>query len=71
MRRYPRIEFLVQRIDGLGPEATLRRGYAVVRDPGGRALGTKREAESRPVLQFEFQDGRLQVENPAAKEPGL
>ena len=41
----------------------------IVRDPEGRPLGTKRQAEVQPVLQVEFQDGRLMVENQAAKEP--
>ena len=61
-----RIEFFVQRVVGLGPEATLRRGYAIVRDPAGQPLGTRREAETKPILEVEFQDGRLRVENQAA-----
>ena len=63
-----RIEFFVQRIVGLGPEATLRRGYAIVRDQAGQPLGTREQAETRPVLDLEFQDGRLRVENQSAKE---
>jgi exodeoxyribonuclease VII large subunit len=63
-----RVEFFVQRIVGLGPEATLRRGYAIVRDPDGQPLGTRSQAETQPVLELEFQDGRLRVENQAAKE---
>jgi exodeoxyribonuclease VII large subunit len=63
-----RVEFFVQRIVGLGPEATLRRGYAIVRDPDGQPLGTRSQAETKPVLELEFQDGRLRVENLAAKE---
>ena len=63
-----RIEFFVQRIVGLGPEATLRRGYAIVRDPAGQPLGSRSQAETQPVLELEFQDGRLRVENQAAKE---
>jgi exodeoxyribonuclease VII large subunit len=65
-----RIEFFVQRIVGLGPEATLRRGYAIVRDEDGRPLGSRKQAEVQPVLELEFQDGRLRVENQAVKEPG-
>jgi exodeoxyribonuclease VII large subunit len=65
-----RIESFVQRIVGLGPEATLRRGYAIVRDRDGRPLGTRRRAEVEPVLQLEFQGGRMRVENKSvATEP--
>ncbi len=63
-----RLEFCVQRIVGLGPEATLRRGYAIVRDPAGQPLGSRSQAETQPVLELEFQDGRLRVENQTAKE---
>jgi exodeoxyribonuclease VII large subunit len=63
-----RVEFFVQRIVGLEPEATLKRGYAIVRDPAGQPLGTRSQAETQPVLELEFQDGRLWVENQAAKE---
>ncbi len=64
------IEFFAQRNVGLGPEATLRWGYATVRDAAGKPLGTKREAETEPVLRIEFQNARRQVENQTAKEPG-
>jgi exodeoxyribonuclease VII large subunit len=57
------LEFFMQPIVGLGPEATLKRGYAIVRDPETRVLGTRRQAAIEPVLQIEFQDGRLWVSN--------
>lgn len=60
-----RVESFVQRIVGLGPQATLRRGYAIARDRGGRPLGTRRQAEGQPMLELQFQDGRLRVENRA------
>jgi exonuclease VII large subunit len=61
-----RVEFFVQRIVGLGPEATLRRGYAIVRDAAGQPRGTRSQAETQPVLELEFQDSRLRLENQAA-----
>jgi exodeoxyribonuclease VII large subunit len=64
------LEFFMQPIVGLGPEATLKRGYSIVRDPDERPPGTRRQAEIELVLQIEFQDGRLWVSNQqAAKEP--
>ena len=56
-----------ERIDGLerlretvGYEATLRRGYAVVRGDGG-VVTTKAAAEQAGALEIEFADGRLPV----------
>lgn len=57
-----RIDSFVQRIVCVGPEATLKRGYAIARDRDGRPLTTKKQAAALPVFQVEFQDGRLGVE---------
>jgi exonuclease VII large subunit len=64
-----RIKFFVEQIVALGPEATLRPGDTTVREVDGRPLGTRTEAESRPILEIEFQDGRLRVENQVARGP--
>jgi len=47
----------------LGYEATLERGYAVVR-AGGQVVTTKAEAEAAAALQIQFRDGRLSVGPP-------
>jgi exodeoxyribonuclease VII large subunit len=57
------MDFNIRQVVGLGPEATLRRGYAIVRDPEGRPLGSKVEAEKQATLMIQFRDGSLGVEN--------
>ncbi|AHM04373.1 Exodeoxyribonuclease VII large subunit [Roseibacterium elongatum DSM 19469] len=59
-RRHERLASLVRLHDTLGYEATLRRGYAVVRD-GDAVLTLKAQAETRPSVEIEFADGRLAV----------
>ena len=53
----------MQTLVGIGPEATLRRGYAIARDGQGRPVGTKVEAAKHPSLRIQFRDGQLAVEN--------
>jgi exodeoxyribonuclease VII large subunit len=57
------VEHRVQTIVGLGPEATLRRGYAIARDPENRPVGSKGEAVRHQELQLQFRDGEIAVEN--------
>jgi exodeoxyribonuclease VII large subunit len=45
----------------LGYEATLQRGYAVVRGEDGHVLTTKAEAAKARALEIQFSDGRLAV----------
>ncbi|MDW4499856.1 exodeoxyribonuclease VII large subunit [Sulfitobacter sp. D35] len=45
----------------LGYKATLRRGYAVVRDGADRLLTTKEAAAEASGLEIEFADGRLKL----------
>ncbi|MGR3322478.1 MAG: exodeoxyribonuclease VII large subunit [Pseudooceanicola sp.] len=45
----------------LGYEATLERGYAVVRDGTGAVLTRRLEAEQAAALEIQFADGRLAV----------
>ncbi|MCD1625849.1 exodeoxyribonuclease VII large subunit [Seohaeicola saemankumensis] len=45
----------------LGYEATLQRGYVVVRAEGGAVLTTKAEAAKARLLEIQFADGRLTV----------
>ena len=53
----------VQTLVGLGPEATLRRGYAIARDAHDRPVGSKEEAVKHPVLRVQFRDGQISVDN--------
>ena len=53
----------------LGYEATLQRGYAVVRDESGAVLTTKAEAASARALEIQFADGRLPVGGRPAPKP--
>ena len=53
----------------LGYEATLQRGYAVVRDEAGAVLTTKAEAASARALEIQFADGRLPLGGRPAPKP--
>lgn len=55
------IEALAREILGVGPEATLRRGFAMVRDPRGQPLTSRRDALREKRLALEFHDGVLGV----------
>mgnify|MGYP001627112679 CR=1 FL=1 len=58
-------EALMREIAGQGPEKTLRRGFALVRDEDGVALTSADQAAQAEWIQIEFHDGRLvgQVDN--------
>ena len=53
----------------VGYEATLKRGYAVVRS-GDAVLTTRAAASKATGLEIEFQDGRLALGAGSAKKPG-
>ena len=68
--RHDRLDGLDRLWQTLGYEATLRRGYAVVR-AGGRVMTTAEEAGRETALEVQFQDGRLGVApNAGAKRSG-
>jgi exodeoxyribonuclease VII large subunit len=46
---------------GLGPQATLRRGFAIIRDVGGQPVTSRESAMGHPELIVEFQDGSVPV----------
>jgi exodeoxyribonuclease VII large subunit len=54
----------------LGYEATLGRGYAVVRDETGEVLTTKAQAAKARALEIQFADGRLALGGKPAPKPG-
>lgn len=53
------LEGLAREILGMGPEATLRRGYLLARDPEGRLLTSRAEALKSSTIELQFKDGRL------------
>lgn len=55
------VEALAREILGVGPEATLRRGFAMVRDPRGKPMTSRRDALREKRLALEFHDGVLGV----------
>jgi exonuclease VII large subunit len=58
------MDHCIERIVSLGPEATLKRGYAIARDSDGRPVGSAAEARRHSALMIQFRDGDLRVENP-------
>jgi exodeoxyribonuclease VII large subunit len=57
-----RSESLMREIVGQGPEKTLRRGFAVVRDAEGRALMSAKALRDARQASVEFQDGSVPTE---------
>ena len=55
------VEASTRLVVGLGPRATLRRGFAIARDDEGRPLTSQRAAARLPSFQVEFHDGRVAV----------
>ena len=52
---------LARLAEQLHPEKPLDRGYAIVRDPSGKALTSKRQAEREAALKLQFKDDVLDV----------
>jgi exodeoxyribonuclease VII large subunit len=55
------IDSLVRIAVGLGPQSTLRRGYAIVRDDTDKPITNQAAALSQRRLQIQFRDGKLVV----------
>ncbi len=55
------IEASTRMVVGLGPQATLRRGFAIARDEEGRPISSREEAVRLPSFQVQFHDGRVSV----------
>jgi len=47
----------------LGPDATLKRGYAIARDADGRPVGSAADARRQTTLTIQFRDGDVPVKN--------
>jgi len=54
-------EFAARRLQALSPQATLERGYAIVRDADGRLVTSVDDARPRDSLSVRLRDGRLHV----------
>ncbi len=57
------IESFARQIVGLGPAATLKRGFVLVRDVDGNPVTRKREAVRHAELNIQFHDDHLRVGN--------
>jgi exodeoxyribonuclease VII large subunit len=57
------IEASTRLVIGLGPQATLRRGFAIARDDEGRPVTSREEAVQLPSFQVQFHDGMVPVSN--------
>lgn len=53
---------LMREIAGQGPEKTLARGFAIVRDDAGRTLQRAAEVHPGQALQIQFHDGRVDAQ---------
>jgi exodeoxyribonuclease VII large subunit len=54
-----RLAALTRVMSQLHPEKPLERGYAIIRDAGGKALTSRAEAAGESALVLQFRDGRL------------
>ncbi|MGR3456157.1 exodeoxyribonuclease VII large subunit [Pseudooceanicola sp.] len=67
-----RLETTDRLLRTLGYEATLERGYAVVRDGAGALVTRRTEAEAAGALEIQFADGRLKIggsASPKSRKP--
>lgn len=54
-----RSEALMREITGQGPEKTLNRGFALVRDPSGKPISRASHVMDGAAIEIQFQDGRI------------
>ena len=57
------IESLARFVVGPGPQATLRRGFTIVRDEQGRPITSREAAVACKEFEVEFHDGTVPVTN--------
>lgn len=57
--RRARLDGMHKALDAMSPEATLARGYAIVRTPDGKILRHVADASRGQVLEIRLQDGSL------------
>jgi exodeoxyribonuclease VII large subunit len=57
------IENFAKIIVGMGPQSTLQRGFAIVRDDEDKPLTSREVAMTHVSFQVQFRDGRVSVQN--------
>ena len=57
------IENFARIIVGMGPQSTLQRGFAIVRDDEDKPLTSREAAMNHALFQVQFRDGRVAVKN--------
>ena len=57
------IENFARIIVGMGPQSTLQRGFAIVRDDDDKPLTSREAAMNHASFQVQFRDGRVAVKN--------
>ena len=60
-RRRSRLETAAARLNGVSPLATLARGYAVAREPGGAALTSSKRFAPGDPFELLLRDGRVRA----------
>ena len=55
------LEALIREVLGMGPESTLRRGFALVRSNSGKPLTSRSQASVEKLLTLQFYDGQMNV----------
>lgn len=62
-----RLRQLSKRLESVGPEQTLKRGYAMVTTRRKRPIGTRKEVKPGQLLKLRFRDGEVEVSVDAEK----
>ena len=62
------IENFAKIIVGMGPQSTLQRGFAIVRDDEDKPLTSRDAAMNHASFQVQFRDGRVSVKNSESAE---
>jgi exodeoxyribonuclease VII large subunit len=62
------IEHFARIIIGMGPQSTLQRGFAIVRDDEDKPLTSREAAMKSASFQVEFRDGKVAVKNLESQE---
>ncbi len=57
------IENFARIIVGMGPQSTLQRGFAIVRDNEDKPLTSREAAMNHDSFDIQFRDGRVAVKN--------
>ena len=65
-----RMEELARMVVGLGPQATLGRGFALARDLEGNPITSRESAKQYQEFSLQFHDGNLPVTNKDYGEEG-